>query len=86
MGDKEAPVEPWAREFDEWVARRIETRKLNQLFEYRTQAPKAALAVPTSEHFDPLFVALGAAFEDETPRWIYEGFHYGTLSMRSVAW
>jgi 4,5-DOPA dioxygenase extradiol len=85
MGDKDAPVEPWAREFDEWVANRIGSRKLNQLFEYRTQAPKAALAVPSSEHFDPLFIALGAAFQDENPRWIYEGFHYGTLSMRSLA-
>jgi 4,5-DOPA dioxygenase extradiol len=85
MRSKEAPAEAWARGFDEWVAQRIEARKLNQLFEYRTSAPNAAMAVPTPEHFDPLFIALGAAFEDDRPQWIYEGFQYGTLSMRSLA-
>jgi 4,5-DOPA dioxygenase extradiol len=84
MGDKDAPVEAWAREFDAWVVRAMEGRKRNQLFDYRTSGPKAALAVPTPEHFDPLFIAWGAAFEEERPQWIYEGFHYGSLSMRSV--
>jgi 4,5-DOPA dioxygenase extradiol len=82
---KEAAPEPWAVTFDDWVARRVEARKFEELFEYRTKAPQAALAVPTSEHFDPLFLALGAAFPDDTFETIYSGFHYSTISMRSFS-
>jgi 4,5-DOPA dioxygenase extradiol len=82
LGDKEAPVEPWAAEFDAWVAGRVEAREYRALFEYPSQA-NTGMAVPTSEHFDPIFVAMGAAFAEEGARTIYEGFHYGTISMRS---
>jgi 4,5-DOPA dioxygenase extradiol len=83
LWDKEALVEPWAERFDSWVARHIESGNRAAILEYRAQAPDAALAVPTPEHFDPLFVALGAALPGERARNIYEGFQYGTLSMRS---
>ena len=52
---------------------------------YRTTAPHAERAVPTSEHFDPVFVVLGSARSGERPSTIYEGFRYGTISMRSFA-
>lgn len=81
--NKEAAPEPWAVEFDRWVADRIDASDYEALFDYRTKAPHAALAVPTSEHFDPLFLVLGAAFENDRPRNIYAGFHYSTISMRS---
>jgi len=83
LEDKDAPVEPWAAAFDDWVAARVHSRDIDALVDYRSQAPNAALAVPSSEHFDPIFVALGAAFPDEEPRDIFTGFQYGTLSMRS---
>ena len=91
LADKNAPVDPWAAEFDGWVAERVAARNLDQLFAYRRQGPHARLSVPTTEHFDPLFVALGAA---AATKWsgalalldtIFEGFHYGNLSMRSFA-
>ncbi len=82
---KEAPVEPWAATFDDWVTRRIEARQYEALFEYRKRGPHAAMAVPTPEHFDPVFITLGAAFPEEGPQTIFEGFHYGTISMRSFA-
>jgi len=37
----------------------------------------------TTEHFDPLFVAMGASWPDDSLETIYAGFHYGNLSMRS---
>ena len=83
--NKDAAAEPWATEFDEWVAKKIETRNLEDLFRYHTKAPNASRAVPTSEHFDPIFVTLGAAAPEEKPQTIYTGFHYGTISMRSFA-
>src|SRR5580658_9608650 len=62
IGDKDAPVDGWAAEFDAWVADAVASRKLENLWAYRQIAPHARLSVPTTEHFDPLFVALGAAY------------------------
>jgi 4,5-DOPA dioxygenase extradiol len=83
LENKDAPVDPWAAEFDSWVAQAVAARKLESLLAYRHTAPHARLAAPTTEHFDPLFVALGAAYPDEPVETIFEGFHYGNLSMRS---
>ena len=84
--DKDAPVDSWAAEFDGWIQQRLAARDREALFAYREQAPFASLAVPTTEHFDPLFVALGAARSGENANLVYEGFHYGNLSMRTLAW
>jgi aromatic ring-opening dioxygenase catalytic subunit (LigB family) len=53
------------------------------LVAYERSAPHASLAVPTSEHFDPLLVVLGAAVGDRRVTDVYAGFRYGSLSMRS---
>jgi 4,5-DOPA dioxygenase extradiol len=78
-------VDDWAKEFDDWVAARLDGMDIPRLARYRTEAPHAALAVPTAEHFNPLFVVLGALTPDERPATIYEGFQYGNISLRSVA-
>lgn len=77
------PVDPWAEEFEAWVAEQIEAGANDALFAYRELAPHAESAVPTTEHFDPLFVVLGARMESDRVSTIYEGFRYGNLSMRS---
>jgi hypothetical protein len=41
--------------------------------------------VPTSEHFDPLLFTVGTALPGDVVYDIYDGFRYGTLSMRSFA-
>lgn len=82
---KDAPVEPWAQAFDAWVADRIASRDFDQLASYRALAPNAALAVPTPEHFEPLFITLGAMRDGDDIETLFAGFHYGTLSMRSIA-
>jgi 4,5-DOPA dioxygenase extradiol len=83
--DKDSPIDDWAREFDLWVAKRLEDRDFTTLMRYQDLAPNAALAVPTPEHFEPIFVTAGAAREADTLTTIYEGFHYGNLSMRTFA-
>jgi 4,5-DOPA dioxygenase extradiol len=77
------PVDPWAQEFDSWVAEQIEAGADETLFAYQDFAPHAESAVPTTEHFDPLFVILGTRFEGDRLSTIYEGFRYGNLSMRT---
>jgi 4,5-DOPA dioxygenase extradiol len=83
FADKNADIDPWAAEFDGWVAERVARQDVEGLLRYQSEAPRANLAVPTPEHFDPLFVTMGAAWPGEEVRTIYEGFHHGNLSMRS---
>jgi 4,5-DOPA dioxygenase extradiol len=85
LADKNAPVDAWAAEFDEWVAEQVSARTIEKLFEYRRTAPHARLSVPTTEHFDPLFIVLGASWPGDSLEIIYQGFHYGNLSMRSFS-
>jgi 4,5-DOPA dioxygenase extradiol len=85
FSEKNSGIDPWAAEFDRWVAARLPAQETAALLAYRTSAPEADLAVPTPEHFDPVFVTLGAAWPDEHLDTIYEGFHYGNLSMRSFS-
>jgi 4,5-DOPA dioxygenase extradiol len=85
LANKQAPVDPWAQEFDAWIAARIESRNLEDLLAYRAIAPHARLAAPTTEHFDPFFIALGAAMPEDRPATIFEGFQYANLSMRSFS-
>jgi 4,5-DOPA dioxygenase extradiol len=85
LADKDAPVDGWAREFDDWFATQLAARDFATLARYRDLAPHAALAVPTPEHFEPLFVPLGASRDSDSLTTIYEGFHYGNLSMRTFA-
>jgi 4,5-DOPA dioxygenase extradiol len=77
------PVDRWAEEFDRWVAEQVESGETEALFAYRESAQHADVAVPTSEHFDPLFFTMGTRFDEDRVTTIYEGFRYGNLSMRS---
>jgi 4,5-DOPA dioxygenase extradiol len=85
ISEKNSGVDPWAADFDRWIADRLAARDIDALYAYRTLAPEAELAVPTPEHFDPIFVTLGAGWPEDELATVYEGFHYGNLSMRSFA-
>ena len=54
---------PWAVAFDDWLHKTLLANDLPELFRYRDVAPEADRAVPRdgTEHFAPLFYALGAA-------------------------
>jgi 4,5-DOPA dioxygenase extradiol len=78
-------VDDWARRFDEWVKQRVAARDQAGIARYRESAPHADLAVPASEHFDPLLFVLGASEEGEEVRIVSTGFQYSNLSMTSLA-
>lgn len=82
--NQHSPAQSWAADFDRWFAETIAARDDEALFNYRS-VPNAPLAVPTPEHFVPVFVVLGAARNSDALAIIYEGFEYGTLSMRSFS-
>ena len=78
-------VDPWAAEFDAWFRDAVEQNQLTDLFRFQVTAPHAQLAVPTFEHFAPVFVVLGAGAPASRVATIYEGFEHGNISMRSFA-
>jgi 4,5-DOPA dioxygenase extradiol len=77
------PAPAWSTEFDDWVRRATAERELDALLDFERKAPAARLAHPRTEHFAPLFVALGASIDTMTSeRSVIEGYWYG-LSKRS---
>jgi 4,5-DOPA dioxygenase extradiol len=86
LDERDAPVDPWAAEFDEWCAGALERNDLDALADYARQAPGAELAVPTDDHYAPLLITAAAAAETGRPvvRYPYTGFEHGNLSMRCV--
>lgn len=75
-------VLPYAQAFVDWVADALARGDLDALLDYRRQAPGAAEAHPTDDHFLPLFFALGAGGLAGVQR-IEGGIWYGMLGMDS---
>jgi 4,5-DOPA dioxygenase extradiol len=80
----DAPAPAASKEFDAWASETLASADIDSLLDFLQKAPAAHEAHPRTEHFAPLFVALGAAYEssDLANRSIIDGFWYG-LSKRS---
>jgi 4,5-DOPA dioxygenase extradiol len=76
-GTREAAT--WAREFNDWIADRVELKAVDDLLAYRERAPNARRSHPTEDHFAPFFVALGAG--GLPARRLDLGFDLGTLGL-----
>jgi 4,5-DOPA dioxygenase extradiol len=73
----------WSSEFDDWGDRVIESGDFDTLIDFERKAPAARLAHPRTEHFAPLFVALGATVDTlRARRSVIDGFWFG-LAKRS---
>ncbi|MGW0175916.1 dioxygenase family protein [Rhodococcus sp. NPDC003322] len=80
----DAAAPGWSAEFDAWARERFAAGDVDNLVDFRSQAPGMPYAHPTIEHFAPLFVALGASSDPEqTPEQVIDGFWMG-LSKRSL--
>lgn len=82
----DAAPEAWAVDFETWVVERLQQGDTGGLVDGLATAPGSSTAVPTSEHFDPLWVVLGALFPEERPRSVFQGWQMGNLSLRCLAW
>lgn len=82
LGEKDAPPNAWAEQFDAWLAPRLDAGDAAALSRYREEAPHAEKAAPTSEHFDPLFFALGAA-AGARPAHFHRSIRYGNGLLRA---
>lgn len=72
----------WSAEFDQWGGQALGSGDMDALLDFRNKAPAAHIAHPRTEHFAPLFVALGAGSSSD-PRTVIDGYWYG-LAKRSI--
>lgn len=80
----EGPIDPWAREFTNWMIDKVKTRDIDALLAYRTLAPHAVLAHPEDDHLMPFYVALGAASDDFAPDVLHDSYEFGNLAMTAL--
>lgn len=84
-GSSDPKPDAWATGFESWIADRLTLGDIPILFDAASQAPSFAKAVPTTEHFDPLYFALGAAGASGI-RSVHDGWQLGSLSLRTWVW
>lgn len=83
--DSTAAPELWASDFEAWAMAQLQAGDADPLLNWRKQGPESQRAHPTSEHWDPLLVALGAA-GNAIPHTVFEGWEHRNLSLRSLIW
>jgi len=71
-------VEPWAKEFRDWMIDKLKNNDETALHDYRRLAPHAVRSHPSDEHLLPLFFARGAGGEFSIA---HQGFTMGALGM-----
>ncbi len=80
----DAPPPTVSAEFDAWAAEAMAAQDVDAILDFEQRAPAAREAHPRTEHWAPLYVALGAAagHGSVANRSVVEGFWFG-LSKRS---
>jgi 4,5-DOPA dioxygenase extradiol len=81
-GDDQTPA--WAQRFDDAVARALEQHDTRRLLKLWPETDDGRMAHPTPDHWLPLIYALGASDVDDPVSFPFEGFDWGSLSMRGV--
>jgi len=80
----DAPPPAASVEFDHWAAEALERNDVDAVLDFARRAPAAHEAHPRTEHWAPLYVSLGAAYESGSldSRSMIDGFWFG-MSKRS---
>ncbi|OPA76356.1 dioxygenase [Paenibacillus selenitireducens] len=74
-------VDDWAEAFDQWIQEKVEAWDIEALMNYKDLAPYAQAAVPTNEHFIPLFLAMGSGDLHREAKLLHRSYQYGNLSL-----
>lgn len=74
-------VDEWAGAFDQWLQSKLAAWDTEALFQYEELAPYARMAVPTSEHFVPLLIAMGSGDANRQAQLLHRSYQYGNLSL-----
>jgi 4,5-DOPA dioxygenase extradiol len=81
FGNIDAEPYDWAVEFDEEVKSNLLNNNHKELINFQ-EMKGAALSVPTLDHYLPMIYAVALQGKDEELKFTYEGFQYGSISMR----
>jgi len=77
----------WAVEFDARVKRAVDARDATELAHPQKWGEALlATAHPTVEHYLPLLYCMGSTDERDAVSYPYEGFDFGSISMRMILW
>lgn len=79
--DKNAPVHPWAQEFEDWVLENIKEKNFSALRNEVIKHPGALLSIPSWDHYFPLLYVLGATQNEDKFQMIYQGIEHSSISM-----
>jgi len=72
----------WAIEFDEIIKSKLNSKDFKALVNYEQLGSIFQLAHPTNEHYLPMLYTLGLADKTEEVKYLFEGFQFGSASMR----
>jgi 4,5-DOPA dioxygenase extradiol len=72
----------WALEFDELVKEKLNQQDFKSLVNYQQFGKLSKLAIPSNDHYLPLMYTLGLADKTEEVKYLFEGYQYGSVSMR----
>ncbi len=78
----DAEPHDWAVEFDEKVRSNLIERKHKDLMNCESLGKTVSYAVPTLDHYLPMIYVIALQQKDERVTFTYEGFQYGSISMR----
>ncbi|MEC2056530.1 dioxygenase [Peribacillus psychrosaccharolyticus] len=77
-------AEGWTVRFEEWLEDKVLKWDIESLFNFKSLAPYASLAVPTMEHFIPFIIAMGLGHQEKQAKLLHRSYQYGNLSL--TAW
>jgi len=83
-GRSNAAPQDWAIRFEGQAKELILADEFEQLIDYESLGPDAALSIPTAEHYLPLLYVLGSKSAGDATTFPVEGIEGGTISMLAV--
>lgn len=63
----------WEAEYDAWIKKQIDERKIENIINYETSHKLGKLAAPTPDHFVPVLYSLGLLDKKDEIKYFYEG-------------
>ncbi len=78
----DASVMDWAKKLDERVKENLLTKNHAELINYQKMGEVANLGIPTWDHYLPMIYTIALQEENESIKFIHEGFQHGSVSMR----
>lgn len=77
----------WAKKFDHYVKEALMTKNHNNLVEFSSEMKSIfEQSHPSPDHYWPLLICAGASNANDKVQFPFEGFQYGSISMRNVLW